>query len=59
MPPIYEYLCEQHSITELTASMGEAPHFIKCPICDEDIPRVYSTPAIQFKGSGFYKTDNK
>lgn len=57
--PIYEYLCEQHSITELVASIGDAPATIKCPICDEHIPRVYSVPGIQFKGSGFYKTDNR
>lgn len=57
--PIYEYLCEQHAITELVASLGEAPATIECPICGDWIPRVYSVPAVQFKGTGFYKTDNK
>jgi putative FmdB family regulatory protein len=57
--PVYEYLCELHGVTELTASMGEAPESIKCPIGEEEIPRVYSAAGIHFKGTGFYSTDKK
>jgi putative FmdB family regulatory protein len=57
--PVYEYHCEIHQITESVFPMGEATDSIKCPICETDIPRVFSVPGIQFKGGGFYKTDNR
>jgi predicted nucleic acid-binding Zn ribbon protein len=28
-----------------------------CPKCGSDMRKMISSPAIQFKGSGFYKTD--
>ena len=29
----------------------------QCPKCSGDMKKLHSSPAIQFKGSGFYKTD--
>jgi len=31
----------------------------RCPRCKKTAKRVFSPPAIVFKGSGFYCTDNK
>lgn len=55
--PIYEYQCiacnERHEIIQ-KISDGPLTH---CPKCGGDMKKLISSPAIQFKGSGFYKTD--
>jgi putative FmdB family regulatory protein len=55
--PIYEYLCsgckERHEIIQRFA---DAP-LTHCPKCGAEMKKLISSPAIQFKGSGFYKTD--
>ncbi len=55
--PIYEYLCsqcnERHEIIQ-KFSEGSLTH---CPKCGGEMKKLFSSPAIQFKGSGFYKTD--
>jgi len=53
--PIYEYRCpEGHSVER-----KESVAWAKCPTCGKRAKRVYSAPAIHFKGSGFYNTDYK
>jgi len=55
--PIYEYQCkacnERHEIIQ---KISEAP-LTHCPKCGGEMKKLISSPAIQFKGSGFYKTD--
>ena len=55
--PIYEYLCtgcnERHEIIQ---KFSDAP-LTHCPKCGGEMKKLISSPAIQFKGSGFYKTD--
>jgi len=55
--PIYEYQCkdcnERHEIIQ---SISETP-LTHCPKCGGEMKKLISSPAIQFKGSGFYKTD--
>ena len=55
--PIYEYQClscnERHEIIQ---RISEAP-LTHCPKCGGEMKKLLSSPAIQFKGSGFYKTD--
>ena len=55
--PIYEYLCsgckERHEIIQ---KFSDAP-LTHCPKCGAEMKKLISSPAIQFKGSGFYKTD--
>ncbi|MGN6185170.1 MAG: FmdB family zinc ribbon protein [Thermoanaerobaculia bacterium] len=55
--PIYEYQCtscnERHEIIQ---RISEEP-LTHCPKCGGDMKKLISSPAIQFKGSGFYKTD--
>jgi putative FmdB family regulatory protein len=55
--PIYEYQClhcnEKHEIIQ---RYSETP-LEHCPKCGGEMKKLISSPAIQFKGSGFYKTD--
>jgi putative FmdB family regulatory protein len=55
--PIYEYECndcrERHEIIQ---KFSDAP-LSHCPSCGGTMKKLFSSPAIQFKGSGFYKTD--
>ena len=55
--PIYEYKCndcgDRHEIIQ---KINEAP-MSHCPKCGGEMKKLFSSPAIQFKGSGFYKTD--
>jgi putative FmdB family regulatory protein len=55
--PLYEYECESCSsrferIQKFTDPPPEA-----CPKCGGPVRKLLSSPAIQFKGSGFYITD--
>lgn len=55
--PIYEYQCTQCSERhEVIQRFSDAP-LTHCPSCGGDMKKLPSSPAIQFKGSGFYKTD--
>lgn len=55
--PIYEYRCtacnDQHEIIQKISD----PPLAHCPKCGGEMKKLFSSPAIQFKGSGFYKTD--
>jgi putative FmdB family regulatory protein len=55
--PIYEYRCNQcMSFVQVSRSYDDQETEIICPKCDLVTTRVYNTPSIQFKGTGFYKT---
>lgn len=55
--PIYEYQCKQcNERHEIIQRFSEAP-LTHCPKCGGEMKKLFSSPAIQFKGSGFYKTD--
>ena len=55
--PLYEYQCQQCSErVEILQRMSDPP-YAHCPKCGGDMKKLHSSPAIQFKGSGFYKTD--
>ncbi|MFC2031523.1 FmdB family zinc ribbon protein [Chloroflexota bacterium] len=57
--PIYEYACRQcGSHFDLLQRFGD-PRPASCPNGHSDVQRLLSQPAIIFKGSGFYVTDNK
>ncbi len=55
--PIYEYRCTKcgHRF-EAIQKVNEAP-LTKCEKCKGKAERLISSPAIQFKGSGWYITD--
>ena len=55
--PIYEYQCTQcNDRTEIIQKFTDPPYAV-CTKCGGDVKKLMSAPAIQFKGSGFYKTD--
>jgi putative FmdB family regulatory protein len=55
--PLYEYECEQcgHRF-ELIRKFSDPP-LDACPKCGGPVRKLFSSPAIQFKGSGWYITD--
>ncbi len=55
--PLYEYQCDQceHRF-EVIQKFSDAPITV-CPKCGGPVQKLLSSPAIQFKGSGFYLTD--
>ena len=57
--PVYEYKCEKCGRRfEVRHSFRDHPD-VKCPTdgCDGPVHRVFSPPAIIFKGSGFHVND--
>ena len=55
--PLYEYQCEKcGERVEIIQKMTDPP-YSHCPKCSGNMRKLFSSPAIQFKGSGFYKTD--
>jgi len=58
--PLYEYECEAcHHRFERIQQYSD-PIVRKCPKCGKKkVKKLLSSPAIQFKGSGFYITDYK
>jgi putative FmdB family regulatory protein len=55
--PIYEYQCEScPGKFEVKQSMKDNP-LTACPQCGKSVQRLISSPAIMFKGSGWYVTD--
>ena len=54
--PLYEYQCDQCGRFELIRKFSDAP-LETCPTCGKDVQKLLSSPAIQFKGSGWYITD--
>jgi putative FmdB family regulatory protein len=56
--PLYEYRCQscQHQF-EVIQKFSDPP-IGKCPSCGEGaVVKLFSSPAFQFKGSGWYITD--
>jgi putative FmdB family regulatory protein len=55
--PLYEYECEAaHHRFEMIRKFSDPP-ITSCPTCGSPVHKLFSSPAIQFKGSGFYITD--
>ena len=55
--PLYEYQCAQcNERMEILQKISDPP-YTHCPKCGGAVKKLLSAPAIQFKGSGFYKTD--
>jgi len=55
--PLYEYQCVQcGERVEIIQRLSDPPH-TECAKCGGEMKKLLSAPAIQFKGSGWYKTD--
>src|SRR5687768_17666501 len=55
--PLYEYQCESCSHRFERIQKFSDPPADTCPKCGGAVRKLISSPAIQFKGSGFYITD--
>ena len=55
--PLYEYQCTKCGERVEVIQKISDPPYAHCPKCGGDMRKLLSSPAIQFKGSGFYKTD--
>src|SRR6185436_18825321 len=55
--PLYEYECDQCGHRFEKIQKFSDPLEDKCPKCGGHVHKLMSSPAIQFKGSGFYITD--
>jgi putative FmdB family regulatory protein len=55
--PLYEYQCTACDERAEILQRVSDPPYRHCPKCGGDMKKLISSPAIQFKGSGFYKTD--
>ena len=55
--PLYEYECQAcHARFERIQKFSDPP-VDTCPTCGGPVTKLPSSPAIQFKGSGWYVTD--
>jgi putative FmdB family regulatory protein len=54
--PLYEYQCPRCGRFEVIRRFSDAA-LTNCPKCDAEIQKLFSAPAIQFKGTGWYVTD--
>ncbi len=55
--PLYEYQCTQCGERREVLQKFSDPPLLLCAKCGGGMKKLQSSPAIQFKGSGFYKTD--
>jgi putative FmdB family regulatory protein len=55
--PLFEYQCQSCGQRVEVIQRHDAPAPGQCEKCGGTLKKLLSAPAIQFKGSGFYKTD--
>lgn len=55
--PLYEYECNACAHRFEVIQKYSDAHIDICPKCGGAVTKLFSSPAIQFKGSGFYLTD--
>ena len=55
--PLYEYECDACGRRFERIQKFSDPLVSVCPTCGGLVRKLFSSPAIQFKGSGFYNTD--
>ena len=55
--PIYEYQCQGCGERQEELQGMNDPHLTECKACGGALKRLISSPAFQFKGTGWYATD--
>ena len=55
--PLYEYQCNVCSRRFELIQKFSDPLASECPTCGGPVRKLFSSPAIQFKGTGWYVTD--
>ena len=53
--PLYEYECNECGRRTEKIQKFSDPELTECPYCGGRIERTLTAPAVQFKGSGWYK----
>lgn len=57
--PLYDYKCDDcQEIFEIKKSFEDKSEE-RCKSCSTIMTRQLTVPAVQFKGKGFYSTDNR
>jgi putative FmdB family regulatory protein len=57
--PLYEYQCRECAhLAEVLQKFSDPPMTV-CSECGGEMKKLFSSPAIQFKGSGFHINDYK
>jgi putative FmdB family regulatory protein len=54
--PLYEYECDNGHRFEVIVKFSDPP-LESCPTCAAPVHKLMSSPAFQFKGTGWYITD--
>ena len=55
--PIYEYECQNCGRRTEALQKLDDPPLTTCEVCEGELKKLISSPAFQFKGSGWYVTD--
>ena len=57
--PTYQYACTEcgHAFEQFQSFSDDA--LTHCPECDGRLRKVFNAVGVVFKGSGFYRTDNR
>lgn len=58
MTPRYDYRCPKCKAHEIIVHDFHATDTQECAMCGHAMHKVITAPAVHFKGSGFYRTDN-
>ena len=54
MSPVYEFRCPACGCTAgITRPIEDTPDKVTCAYCEADMVRIYSAPAVTFKGDGW------
>lgn len=57
--PKYDYKCDDcETVVEIQKSINDSSIQI-CESCGKHMVKIYSSVGVTFKGSGFYRTDNR
>jgi putative FmdB family regulatory protein len=57
--PTYQYACTEcgHTFEQVQSFTDDALEH--CPVCNGRLRKVFNAVGVVFKGSGFYRTDNR
>ncbi len=55
--PLYEYACANCGVHTEVMQRIAAPPLASCPHCGGPVHKVLASPALHFKGTGWYVTD--
>jgi putative FmdB family regulatory protein len=57
--PIYEYICKKCDLVIEKSMPMDSNAEVRCPEDNTKMKRVFSTPAVRYKGEGWAKKDRR